>query len=157
MQRFEFNLYAAYHSIQFADGGEPPDGSVDAICEITDEDLYRRMKVVPGIVVMYTARFKESPLVVELLDGEPEPDFTGWDHVVECSLDITSGVIEVSVLWGGGGTIETPPDGYRVRASQAKLDSVTDPDGEGDDHYLVQFWPASEIELSVLKQYTRPV
>lgn len=43
-----------------------------------------------GIVGVGTARDGKSPVTLEIHDSEPDEALEKWDHVTECSFDVTS-------------------------------------------------------------------
>ncbi len=159
MQRYDFIIYTAYSQVELTDSDQVPEESWGASCAITDEDLQRQIKVVPGVIRCFTGRDGQSPFSVELLETEPEADFSAWDHVVEASWEMRSETLTVGGLYDTTEVRLIPvlPGSYRVRLQSAKLDSIRDPvlDG-GEDHYLVRLWPALAGPLIVLKQYTHP-
>lgn len=77
-----------------------------------------------------------AKVLIDILDSEPSPDDSGWDHVVECNLNVPSGKI---ALWTTSGDtvfsgaarepedaeIDVPPAVYRVRTHFGNL-MVTD-------------------------------
>ena len=155
MQRFEFNIYAAYHQIELSG----VDGDSSDLANITDEDLNRWIKVGSSCIAIYTARFKRSPVVVEFHEHEPSSDLAVWSHVAEASLSLGDQRLWLAGLWDSSPNVchfEDQPGSYRLRAFYGGLKSVTDPDGEGEDHYLLILWPAPPRELVILKQYIRP-
>jgi hypothetical protein len=92
------------------------------------------------------------PVVLELWDDEPPLDVDVWDHVVEASLDVSSGRLGLHDIGGAGeddDTIEVAPGTYRVRASAAGLHEATELDG--GDRYRIQLWPSEMGEPVVVR------
>jgi len=87
MQAHEMEVFADYHQFYVWDAGMNP----QAPEEHTDEDVGRMVKVAPHVVVVQPVRNTTVPVRVEVHDRDPgwKPD--GWDHVVECSLDVSTG------------------------------------------------------------------
>ena len=155
MQQYEFSIYAAYHQIELSG----VDGDSSDLADITDEDLRRWIKVGANCIAIYTARFKHSPIVVQFHEHDPHYDLAPWSHVAEASLSLGDQRLWLAGLWDSAPNVcqfETPPGSYRLRAYYGGLESVTDPDGEGEDHYLLVFWPAPPGELVFLKRYAHP-
>jgi len=86
-------------------------------------------------------------MAVEIHDAEPEHNPDEWDQVVESSLHLPTGHLEV---WPWrysksiGFTVE--PGWYRVRSFR------TESGREGNDYWLLVLWPAPPAEVRVIKQ-----
>jgi hypothetical protein len=89
-----------------------------------------------------------------VLDREPEEkDFSSYDHIVEASLDLQSGVLQVFPCISDEPVLElsVARRPYRVRVYSSNLASV---DGDaGDDYYSVRIWPGEVMNRKVLKRY----
>jgi hypothetical protein len=55
-----------------------------------------------------TVRNMSVPVLVEVSDGKPVEDWSNWDHVNECTLDVQSGRIIVA------GCTDHFPDAARI-------------------------------------------
>lgn len=90
---------------------------------------------------------------VEIGSGDPPPETSDWQHVVEVPLPAPSGTI-VFEASGGGTQVETkvPPDTYRVRISGRGYHAGTG-EIEGAEEYLVQLWPAAEARPKLVKYW----
>ena len=94
------------------------------------------------------------PVALEIYESDPGFAPNSWDHVAECSLQLDSGQLEVHECTGGSvATLHVKPGSYRVRALYGSLDSLSSNGLEGDDHYLVNLWPAPPGPVVVLKQW----
>jgi hypothetical protein len=94
------------------------------------------------------------PLSLEVHDQEPLQDADGWDHVVECALQVDSGRIVVAGctdFFPDAARVLVTPGLYRARVSYAGLTDISEDKLEGDDHYRVQLWRGSPTEPRVLK------
>lgn len=153
MPRYDLELFADYHQFYLQDEA----AAGDLLDDWNDETVARMLAVGPGTVAIGTVRNMTVPVAIEILVAEPEADFDGFDHVVECSLAVAG---ERIVAYGctdylpDARRIDAPAGTYRVRASYANLDSLSFDGIEGDDRYRVQLWPAPPIEPRVLKQRT---
>jgi hypothetical protein len=150
MQKQSFNLFADYHQFYLWDEAVSPDAPSD----YTDDDIARRLKAAPHVVVVQPVRAMTVPVTVEVHDTEPAFDQSAWDHIAECSLELPSGRLQIHECTGGSvGRFSVSPGVYRVRAFFGKLGSLDEDQLEGDDHYSVVLWPAPASELRVLKQW----
>lgn len=150
MQKQSFNLFADYFQFYLWDEGMEP----LAPEEWTDLDVQRRLLVAPNVVVVCPERNMTVPVEVQVHDAEPDINVSDWDHVVDCSLDLPTGKLQVHECTGGSvARFAVSPGTYRVRAFYGKLGTLRENGLAGDDHYLVAFWPGSRTELKVIKQY----
>ena len=151
MPRYALKLFADYHQFYLQD--EPADGDLSEAW--TQEATDRLLAISEGVVCIGTVRNVDVSVTLEILDGEPTRDFGGFDHVVECSIAITSGRLVIAGCtdyFPDAKCIEVPPGTYRVRASYANLYSIS-PDGpDGDDRYLLQLWLSAPTETAVFKR-----
>ncbi|QOZ34784.1 hypothetical protein [Bradyrhizobium sp. CCBAU 53421] len=151
MQSFKLSLFADYFQFYIQD--EPADGNLSEAW--TPETTDRLLATAPGTVGIGTVRNMDVPVGVEILDAEPDADFTKWDHVVEASLDVASGRIVIAGCtdyFPDAQRIEVAPGSYRVRVSYGALDTSSANGLERDDHYRLQLWQAPAIEVRVLKE-----
>jgi hypothetical protein len=141
LHRWSGRVFADYRQFYFRDPASDPLPPTD----YDEEDVRRRVKVVPELIVVQPARNTTVPVAVEVHDGHPGADPGRWDHVAECSLEVASG--EVQLLECAAPrpllTLAVPEGWYRVRVLFAGLASVRGL--RGRDRYLVQFWPAPPI------------
>ena len=152
MHRQNHDLFADYFQIYLCDDELQPFLPED----VTDEDIFHRLRVAPHIMVIHTARDRMVPVGVEVHPSDPGFDPAAWDDVTECSLEVPAGRL---VLAGCTDylpdcpRVELPAPGtYRVRTLHGGLDTLRDNDLEGDDHYLFQLWPAPFQHWQVIKQ-----
>lgn len=153
MQKQSFELFADYFQFYLWDEEVGPDAPID----YTDEDIVRRLKAVPHVVVVQPVRNMSVPVSVEIHPSEPAFEESDWDHIAECSLSLPSGGLQVHECIGGSiARFDVTPGTYRVRAFYGALDSLNYNGLKGDDHYTIVLWPAAEAELRVLKQWNGP-
>ncbi len=151
MTRYEFRLLANYHQFYIQD--EAADGNLSDAW--TPEAVERLLAFAPGVVGIGTARDSEVPVIVDVLDSEPGKEFGESDHMVECSISISSGIIVVAGCtdyFPDAARIRVEPGFYRVRASFAGLASVSDDGLEGSDSYHLQLWRAPIGDVTVLRK-----
>lgn len=154
MKSVELSLFADYFQFYIQD-----DAAVgDLSSSWTEETVVRLLAIAPGTIGIGTVRNMHVPVTIEIHDREPEDDFSDWDHVVDATLDVSSGRIAVAGCtdyFPDAKRIEIPSGSYRVRASYGALDTLSKDGLSGDDHYRVQLWPGSPTAVQVLKQRSK--
>jgi hypothetical protein len=156
VQRFEYKLFADYHQFYLQDESAGGDLSESW----TQEAVERLLAVAPGTIGVGTVRQMTVPVVVEVIDAEPNEDMTTWDQVNECTLNVQSGRIVVAGCtdyFPDAARIEVLPGSYRARLYYGKLDALSDDGLDGDDHYKVVLWCGPSGPLRVLKQRSNPL
>lgn len=145
-----YEIFADYHQFYLWDHGEMPDAALD----YSEDDLQRRVKTAPFLVVIQPERNMSVPVELDILDGPPDEALGLWDHVVEASLDLPSGRLEIHECTGGSiDVLSVAPGTYRVRACFGGLTTLTDDRLDGEDHYRLVLWPAPAAPLAVIKQF----
>lgn len=117
---------------------------------------HRMFAVSTGVVGIGTARNMRVPVTLEILDTEPACALDGVDHVVEGSLVVATGPLVVAGCtdyFPDAPRFDLQPGTFRVRLSASGLGSLSEDGLDGDDHYLVQLWPAIPIDPVVRKQW----
>ena len=131
-----------------------------ATASIVEDGVYQYIRVETCLIILYTARYGKSRVIVETHELAPTVMLSEWDYVAEGSLKIFSGHITVHAgdpPGQGTLTIEVDPGRYRIRVHHGNVESVTDPDAiDGDDYYLVKLWRSEEQETVILKQHRPP-
>jgi hypothetical protein len=112
--------------------------------------LERHLGVSAGIVAVGTVGYCMLPVRIELWSAEPPADLDDWDHVVEASLEVSSGRVSLEGVEGPADSepVEVAAGVYRLRSSASGLDGAGEM--EGGDGYRVQLWPAAFAEPEVL-------
>jgi len=145
-----FEVFADYRQFYLWDRGKNP----EAPTTYTKLDVRRRIKTGPHVVVVMPMRNTTVPVEVEVHDTEPPYDPAKWDHIVEASLHLTTGQLEVHECTGGPvADFELKPGWYRVRTFHAGLGTIDETGLEGRDHYLAVLWPAPSSKVSVIKEW----
>ncbi len=153
MSSHRLTLLADYHQFYLQDESARG-GLAEAWTPVAVE---RMLAVGDGVVGFGTARNMLVPVTLQFLEVGPSLDLAGADHVVEGSLTIHSGRVVVAGCtdhFPDAARYDLPPGTYRVRMSIIGIDTLSDDGLDGEDHYLVQLWPATAIEPIVLKQGT---
>jgi hypothetical protein len=151
-EKFEFTLFADYFQFYLQD--ESVEGDLSDCW--TKEAVNRLLAVTEGTIGLGTVRNMMVPVIVEVVDSEPdEAETTSWDQVNECDLRVTSGRIVVAGCtdyFPDAARIDVPPGSYRARLYYGNLNSLSEDELEGSDHYRIVLWRAAAAPLKVLKQ-----
>ncbi len=148
-QRFEYELFADFWQFYLQDGNS------DEWCDWTREAGDRLLAVAPGVIGVGTVRSAIVPLVVEIVDGEPNDDMDSWDQVNECTIKVPSGRIVIAGCTddrSDAAQIRVLPGSYRARIHYGNLYSRSADGLDGDDYYKVILWRAAPSPLRVSKQ-----
>jgi hypothetical protein len=137
LRRYE--VFADYFQFYLRDAEVQADPPID----YDEADVVLMVKAVPHLVVIQPVRNMNVPVEIEVLDRVPEQIEDGWDQIVEASLDLPSGRLEVmECTTGSVDTIDLPPGTYRLRAHFGGLDTLSEDGLDGDDRYRISLWPA---------------
>jgi hypothetical protein len=125
--------------------------------DYTDEDVRRRIKTGPHMVVIQPERNMTVPVEVEVHDADPGFDPADWDHIAEASLHLPTGRLQVHECTGGPvGEFAVAPGWYRVRSLGGGFATIDGSGLEGSDRYRVVLWPAPPADVRVVKQWVPP-
>ncbi len=151
MATYNYNLFADYY--QFYLQGENADGDLsDSWNEQAVKDL---LAIAPGTIGVGTVRNMDVPVEIEIRDSAPENDFDGWDHIMECGVEIASGKIVVAGCtdyFPDAARISVEPGDYRARIYYGDLNNMSEDGLDGDDHYKVVLWPSNNMDVRVIKR-----
>lgn len=148
--RKRYQVFADYHQFYLWDHGESPAPPHD----YTDDDVARRIKAAPSLVVIQPERNMDVSVELEIVSAAPKEALDEWDHVAEASLHLPSGQLEIHECTGGSlDILSVEPGPYRVRLYCGGLDTLSEDRLDGDDHYRLVLWPAPCMPVTVLKQY----
>jgi hypothetical protein len=153
LQHRTFEVFDDYHQFYLWDQGVtavPP-------TDYTDEDVRRRIKTGPHVVVIQPERNTTVAVEVKVHDSDPGFDPAAWDHIAEASLHLPTGRLQIHECTGGPvAELEVPPGWYRVRSLGGGFTSIDESGLEGEDHYRVVLWPAPPGDVRVVKQWVLP-
>jgi hypothetical protein len=114
-----------------------------------------KMAVEEGLLGITVGKYAEIDVEVNVLETQNNGrNFDEFEHIVEASIEIPSGVLLVKDCTGFEVqlALQLAPQTYAVRCYSAKLSSIQG--DEGDDFYVIEIWASSKIERKVLKQFT---
>ena len=150
LQQHEYQLFADYFKFYVED--ENPEDTTENIWD--DKKIIERgLAIGRGTIAVGTERNFTVPVSLEIHDSAPNDEFSKWDKVNECSIEISSGTIVISRRTDyrpDAARITVTPQCYRARIYYVGLDTVNDFD-KGDDHYKVVLWDAPYADVKVLK------
>lgn len=148
--RGQYRIFADYHQFYLWDQLH---GS-NTLIDFTEEDCLRRVAVAAHVIAIQPDRNMTVPVEIGLLDRPSAEPFDAWDHVVEASLAVPSGILECHECTGGSiDRWRVTPGFYRVRACFGGLGTIDAFGIEGGDHYRVDVWPAPLASVVLLKDY----
>jgi hypothetical protein len=144
-------IFADYHQFYLWDADTSPEPTT----QFTSTDIERRLLTSPNVVTIQTERKVTIPFTLEIHDSEPAFAPEEWDHIVEASLHLPTGHLQVHECTGGVvADVFVTPGWYRVRSFHGGFDTIAEIGTEGADYYHAVLWPAPPTEIIVLRQFT---
>jgi len=151
---FDLDFYTAYNQFYICDKDFSGDTGSENFW--TDTAFDSRLAVQSGVLGVGTECYGPVKGMLTILESvNTDLNIDKFDHIVEGSLEIKSGRLQVLDCPDSTVILETALEIgiYKVRVYSSNLASV---DGdEGDDRYLIEIWPDSNRERKVLKRYER--
>ncbi|MFC3500118.1 hypothetical protein ACFOOK_03940 [Micromonospora krabiensis] len=154
----ELQLFADYYQVHLFD-----DGSMTDLGDAWTEDaVLDNLAVDRDAMAVGTAVNVNVAVTLEVLEAAPEDDSAVFDHVVEASLQISSGRL---VLMGctdyepEAARFEIAPGPVRVRAARSNLADAerrgidSDDDPTTMEQLRLQVWPAPHADPVVIKRW----
>jgi hypothetical protein len=166
-----YTVYAGYYQFYVEDG----DADVNAGDPIADANFQdARVGLAPGRIAVRAGSYNDVKVRIELLKERAAPVLDGWDHVVEASLAVPSGILKILGCPDPDpvAKLTVAPGDWRLRfhfgnlalsqeASQAGLTEEPEDDVSGAnesapaaDHYLIMAWLEQESPVGVLKAWS---
>lgn len=155
MSRFYFRVFADYFGFELLDDGAllPPD-------RINQETIANRVATSQGVINVTTQRNYYVPVVIEILAAglleDHHPNET-WDHVVECSIEITSGrlvVLGTTDYYPDAPRIPIQPGTYQATIYSGGLSTLSEDGLRGEDVYWIVLQPGPAVETRVIKRFS---
>lgn len=115
-----------------------------------------RLGTTEDIIGIKTASYGHVKAELNVLNtADPEKDFSRYDHVVEGSVKLSSGIMEILNFPDTKIILKAivTPARYRVRIYSYSIKNVNPEADEGTDHYKITLWPGEDRERKVLKAY----
>lgn len=146
--------YAGYRQFYVTSDSSKGDSGADSFW--TEEASRDRLAVGPFTIAVGTDSYGHVPVDIEVLSGPSTLSTDGWDHVVEASIDMSSGRLEASGCPDCEPlcTLRVQPGIYVVRVFSRGLSVDADDGGDyNGDEYLVQLWLGPAKQRQVLKRF----
>lgn len=124
----------------------------------TKEAFRERLAVAPFTLAIGTDTYGKVPVDIEVLDSPSQLPLDDWEHVVEASIEIPSGILEVSGCPDSEtlARIEVSAGIYVARVFCRGLSEFPDDGGSyNGDSYLIQLWRGEPRNRTVLKRFER--
>lgn len=151
IHRIKLKIFADYNQFYIWD---PKASGKVAPEDWTDQDVKNRAKVTDHVFVLSPARNAVVPFTLEIHTSEPKFSKSEWDHIVEASIKIPSGRLEVHECTGGShAEISLEPGTYGIRAHYQALDSISEDGLEGKDFYFAALWKDRIRPFRLIKQH----
>ncbi|WP_330461596.1 hypothetical protein OIB37_34845 [Streptomyces sp. NBC_00820] len=156
----ELRLFADYHQIHVMDENSESDLG-DAW---TEQAVRDGLAAAEDVLAIGTTVNVHVAVRVDVLDGEPDDDSAGFDHVVEASLRVPSGQLVVmgcSDYLPEARRFKVPAGWTRVRACRRNLAAAARADVDSGDRpetterVRLQIWPAPHDRPHVAKRWQR--
>ena len=151
MQGADLSIFADYHQVFLQDEADD-----EFSPEWSDEELRNMATASERTVILCPVRAMTVPVRVEIHPLEPLEVLQDWDHVVECSINSPTGRLSIYGCTSPPAAWLTVESGYyQVKMLYAGLDTLSNYDLDGDDHYKIVLWPGASRPLQVIKRWTR--
>ncbi|WP_328965545.1 hypothetical protein [Streptomyces virginiae] len=154
-------LFADYFQIHILD----EDSDSDFSDVWTEQTVLDGLGVTEGGLAIGTDVNFTVAVAVHLLTDQPSDDSDDFDHVVEASLNVSSGrlvVLGCTDDFDAAARFDMPAGWTRIRASRRGLAAAAFPDLDCEDEpedteeVRLQAWPAPYSEPHITKRWARP-
>lgn len=150
--KYDLNFATSHHQFYIMDKNSPQDTGDENFW--TEAASLSRLATGEGALGVGLECYGLVKGEIVLLDQKNENvQFSQFDHIVEGSIEIKSGILQVVDCpnWNIELEIKLISRAYRIRIYSINLKSVID--DSGNDYYKIEVWPDSLIERIVLKQF----
>lgn len=151
MELHKLEFWTSHHQFYIVDSLTPFETNSDLFW--TDQALEDKLAEEVGVLGVGTECYGDVKGDLAVLAKRPEENgFSEYDHVVEGSLNLRSGLLQVFPCTSNEPILELSllPAVYRVRIYSRNLASVFG--DSGDDFYKVRIWPEEYSNRRVLKR-----
>ena len=156
----ELTLFADYHQIHLFDEGSSTDlGEAWSGRAVDDQVALGGDAMAVG-----TVSDMDVLVTVQVLDQPPAIDVADFDHVLEASLQVSSGrlvVMGCTDFEPDAARFDVPAGQVRVRVAKSNMAAADEADIDSDDpasmeRLELQVWPAATAPAVVLKRWAAP-
>ncbi len=107
----QFTIFADYHQFYLWDRKVTQQAPED----ISPQDIKNGLKIAPSVAVIFTVRNSEVPVELQILNREPSLDQSHYRHIVEASIELPTGTLQIHECTGGPrGEIQVQPGTYQI-------------------------------------------
>ncbi len=149
---YDLKFFTEYYQFYIQDKNTK--SSTDSNIFWTPQASEDKMAVENGLLGISVAKYAEINVQVNIHPQQQTVfNLQDYEHVVEASIDVPSGVLQVLDCTAMQLQLEinVTPGIYTVRSSSANLKTVQ---GDvGNDFYVIDIFPSEKIERRVLKKY----
>ena len=147
MKNYKLNFFTQYYQFYVFDSQTT--SQTDDAGFWNDEAGKNRVAVLEGLLGVTVGKYATIDVEVQILTEKPSL-ITDAEHVVETSLRVPSGVLQVKDCTNYETQLELNLEKgcYRVRISSFKLSSIVS--DQGDDYYTVQIWKSRFTKTKLL-------
>jgi hypothetical protein len=152
VKNYPLQFFTEYYQFYIRD--KNTQASADSEIFWTPQASEDKMAVEEGLLGISVAKYAEIKVLVNVHQQKHNIfSLQNYDHIVESSIDIPSGILQILNCTGMQLQlqIELTPGTYTVRSSSANLTTVQG--DEGDDFYVIDIYPSEKKERTVLKKY----
>ncbi|MEQ8470516.1 MAG: hypothetical protein RIC35_04990 [Marinoscillum sp.] len=154
MMKHNLSFYTAYNQFYIRD--KDSNGDTGSPTFWSQEAFKDRLAEGDGLLGVSTESYGFINGYLYLLEKPKDlTELDVFDHVVEASVQIKSGVLQIIDCPNSSVELEIKlsPGVYRVRIYSLGLG--TDEDDEGDDSYIIELWPDSKQNRKVIKRWNK--
>jgi hypothetical protein len=155
MMNFKLDFITQYNQFYLGDKSSTGDTASDSFW--TDAAFRDRLAVEDGILGIGTECYGHVKGELNILDNANEEiDFEKSDHVVEGSLEVKSGVLQVMDYPNCSVELEVEIRRgiYNVRVYSSGLTGIYNDEMEEEGgYYRIKMWPGTNVKRSVLKEF----
>jgi hypothetical protein len=152
---FDLDFITQYNQFYISDKSSPH--NIDSDNFWTDEAFKNRLAVEDGILGIGTECYGHVKGELNILNSKNRVvDFDEYDHIVEASIKIGSGIIQIIDCPNSAVELEVEitPGIYRVRIYASGLKGIYKDEMEEEaGYYKIEIWPGKDFERNVLKEF----
>jgi hypothetical protein len=150
MEKYDFNFNSEYYQFYVLDAQTK--ASTDATDFWCPEADARRLAIGEGLLGVTIATYGGARGSLLIKTQKPDAKLTA-DHIVEASIRIPSGILQIKNCTGYETQLEVKitKGTYRIRISSHHLSSVNG--DEGEDFYTLEMWQSRFAKPVILKAY----